>query len=277
MDKIDKRLLSKLKDKLYDNDLQDIADILYEYDPTIVSNFYCFPNDEDFFENNFSDKMEVARAVSYGDYNYADEYVRLNGYGNLQSREEYEYMEDLNDNADEMLDNAYDLYQANKIELPERVTEIIDDYEEEKENAVTFKDAYEDYQKQYNDAFHKTGVFWAFGHEQFDENKTHKDAPDNEYIAVGAGGYIHKDDKLKLDNFYRVTAPALKKDFVSKIDMDDLIKYELNNHECYYTGEYDEVVPIVQDFFEDKSKEEIESRVDKVYNDTLEKNDDLEL
>lgn len=36
-----------------------------------------------------------------------------------------------------------------------------------------FEKIREDYDKEYNDALNKTGLFWAFDRKQFDENKTH--------------------------------------------------------------------------------------------------------
>jgi len=43
-------------------------------------------NDEEFFNIFFGGKvLEAVRAVSYGEYNYCDDYVRFNGYGNLES------------------------------------------------------------------------------------------------------------------------------------------------------------------------------------------------
>lgn len=45
-----------------------------------------FNNDEDFFNTFFDGKViEAVRAVSFGEYNYSDEYVKFNGYGNLES------------------------------------------------------------------------------------------------------------------------------------------------------------------------------------------------
>lgn len=46
---------------------------------------FIYSFDEDFFETMFSSKMEVARAVSYGDVNFHHDYVRFNGYGNLET------------------------------------------------------------------------------------------------------------------------------------------------------------------------------------------------
>jgi len=61
-----------------------------------LNNAYCqsagysdneiYSNDEDFFEICFSNRIiEAVRAVSYGDYSYQHEYVKFNGFGNLES------------------------------------------------------------------------------------------------------------------------------------------------------------------------------------------------
>lgn len=129
-----------------------------------------------------------------------------------------------------------------------------------------------EYDKKYNEEFNKTGVFWAFTDAQFDENKTHKNAPDSEYLNVGLGGYIHKSNKEKLNNFNNIIAPKLKKEFANSIDINDLIDYELVNHECYYTYDYSEVIRLVQYYFEIKSGKALEM-VKKRFYDNLESGD----
>lgn len=128
-----------------------------------------------------------------------------------------------------------------------------------------FEKIREDYDKEYNDALNKTGLFWAFDRKQFDENKTHKDAPDNEYITIGDGGYLHKSNKTKFDNFFKNIAPKLKADFICKINIDDLIKYELNNYEAYYIGDYTQVIIAVKSYYQDLSIEEITKKVKNIY------------
>lgn len=45
---------------------------------------YC--NDEEFFETFFNGNVnEALRAAHFGDYNWSHEYVKFNGYGNLES------------------------------------------------------------------------------------------------------------------------------------------------------------------------------------------------
>lgn len=54
----------------------------------------CF--DEDFFNCFFSDKMEVARAVFFGNIqSWTDEYIRFNAYGNLESLNEFDVVEEI--------------------------------------------------------------------------------------------------------------------------------------------------------------------------------------
>ena len=79
-----------------------------------------------------------------------------------------------------------------------------------------FEELKREYDKKYNEELNKTGIFWAFNRNQFDENKTYKNSNNNEYLYIGAGGYIHKSDKDKFDNFFKVVAPKLKEEFTKK-------------------------------------------------------------
>ena len=116
-----------------------------------------------------------------------------------------------------------------------------------------------------NEELNKTGLFWAFNRKQFDENKTHKNAPDSEYMTIGDGGYIHKSNKIKFDNFFKITAPQLKKEFTDKIKIEDLIQYELINHECYYIGDFTLAFFAIKDYYNNMSNEEIIKKVKEVY------------
>ena len=62
----------------------------------MLNNAYCesinsfdnkiFENDEEFFKMFFYGKpFGVARATFYGDYNFSHDWVRFNGYGNLET------------------------------------------------------------------------------------------------------------------------------------------------------------------------------------------------
>ena len=91
-----------------------------------------YENDEEFFEMFFSnDPMELARAIYYGNYKYMDEYVRFNGYENLESLSEFQYERELKDNINEIMDELMENY--NNIYLPAELEEIFNDFEEEEE------------------------------------------------------------------------------------------------------------------------------------------------
>lgn len=49
-----------------------------------------YMNDEEFFELYFPKSIDAVRAAFYGDYNYLHYYVRINGYGNLESLNYFE-------------------------------------------------------------------------------------------------------------------------------------------------------------------------------------------
>jgi hypothetical protein len=84
-----------------------------------LNNEYCdqqnypddqiYSNDANFFADVYGgDVMEAVRAVSYGDYNYSHDYVKLNGYGNLESMnviDEDDLCESIDTIAEEVADN----------------------------------------------------------------------------------------------------------------------------------------------------------------------------
>ena len=121
-----------------------------------------------------------------------------------------------------------------------------------------------EYSNEYNKGIEESGVFWAFGKDQFNENRTHKrkEIDDNSqmynnYLSIGAGGYIHKADKPKLDNFLTNIAPKLKQQFLSKIDKNTFILYELLNHEAYYTYELDDTLDTMKNYYADITEDYI--------------------
>jgi hypothetical protein len=82
-------------------------------------NIYCqnqnngddeiYTNDEEFFNIFFEGKvLEAVRAVSFGEYNYSHDYVKFNGYGNLISFNSPSDEIDLNEIANEILENPQD-------------------------------------------------------------------------------------------------------------------------------------------------------------------------
>lgn len=88
-------------------------------------------NDEEFFGLFYSgmNGLEIARAIYYGDYNYNDDYVRIDGYGNLVSYTEYEMIEEIKDYMDEIVENLIEQYD--NLYLSDDIKEIFEEEEEE--------------------------------------------------------------------------------------------------------------------------------------------------
>lgn len=130
---------------------------------------------------------------------------------------------------------------------------------------MSFNDAYQEYDKKVNLELDKTGIFYAFSKEQFNENKPIKKAPNTDYLSVGYGAYIYKKDKNKLDKYFNEIAPRLKQELVSKVDIEDFIYYELINHECYYTGDYTDILEVLKPFYKDISDADMLDKIKDVY------------
>ena len=92
----------------YDNlDVQEKLNLINEVNGYNgqLEEFNYYENDEEFFKLFFSGKeYELARAISYGDYNYMDAYVKIDVYGNLVSMTSYELEKELDKYTDEIID-----------------------------------------------------------------------------------------------------------------------------------------------------------------------------
>lgn len=89
------------------NDLSELEEIVCELNSWngSLEDLRVYNNDGEFFEMMFDgNAMEAVRASQYGNYNYNDDYVKFNGYGNLESFSEYEYEELLKSNVDEIIE-----------------------------------------------------------------------------------------------------------------------------------------------------------------------------
>ena len=91
----------------------------------------AYENDEEFFDMFFANTMEAVRSVCYGNYNYSDDLVRLDGYGNLESFSRWEYEDELKDNIDDIIERLLSVYY--QIDIDEELTELIVEYLEEEE------------------------------------------------------------------------------------------------------------------------------------------------
>ena len=126
----------KIREYLLDNEdtLIDVVGELNSYNGCL-DYLDFWENDEEFFNTYFNNNpMEAVRATYYGNYNYNDDYVRFNGYGNLESFDEYAKNEEIKDNIDDIVDNLieyYDYIEIYKKELQELLEEENEEEEEE--------------------------------------------------------------------------------------------------------------------------------------------------
>ena len=80
-------------------------------------------NDEDFFNTFFyNNPMELARAIYYGDYNYTHDYVRFNGYANLETTDRYGLVKECKYYIDEIVNSLLGCWGM----LPELSEDLIE-------------------------------------------------------------------------------------------------------------------------------------------------------
>jgi len=109
-EKLVAELTKSLKDYIVDNcNLMDIVYEINSYNGELDDLKY-YENDEMFFEMFFSNTMEAVRAVSYGEYNYTDKYVKFNAYRNLVSISQSDLDRELEDSIDEIVESLVELY-----------------------------------------------------------------------------------------------------------------------------------------------------------------------
>lgn len=108
-----------------------IARDINSYDGSLEELDY-WENDEEFFNTYYPDKpMDAVRAACYGSYNYMDDYVRIDVYGNLQSVSEMGLEEEVKawaaDILEQIIDN-YDKYQGSYVldEIPEEFKALLE-------------------------------------------------------------------------------------------------------------------------------------------------------
>lgn len=92
---------------------------------------------------------------------------------------------------------------------------------------------------------HQVGLFWAFSNEQFEEGK--KSSPiksGDKYVSIGAGGFLPKSN---IDKWIQGMKDIEKWVKDTKKDAKEVILYELNNYECFYTGDISDAMPRLEE------------------------------
>ena len=103
----------EIKDYLL-NHVDEIGDIIIEINSIDGSLDFLeyWNNDDDFFNTFFyNNPTEAVRSAYYGDYNYCDDYVRFNGYGNLVSFNDYDLEKEYKEYIDDILKALLKHYQ----------------------------------------------------------------------------------------------------------------------------------------------------------------------
>lgn len=122
-------ILDEIKEAMVEKeDLMSIISDINSYDGNF-DDIQWWENDEDFFDTYYADDiMGAVRAVCYGEYNFTDEYVRINAYGNLETTN---YIQDeLEGYVDEIVDHLVENWDEFKdtINLTSETKELIDEY-----------------------------------------------------------------------------------------------------------------------------------------------------
>lgn len=84
---IQEKKIKSIVDQINNLDTEDLIRLHNSYcQEANYSDNEIYGNDEDFFETFFSNNViDAVRSATYGEYNFSDNYVKFNGYGNLES------------------------------------------------------------------------------------------------------------------------------------------------------------------------------------------------
>lgn len=127
-------LLNEIKGLLL-NDLDTLQDVVRELNSwnACLDYLEVYNNDDEFFDMFFEGKpAELARAIYYGDFNYNDEYIKFNGYGNLETFSKYDYEELLEENIEEITENLIEYAEYISIDS-EELDDLLSQYFEVEE------------------------------------------------------------------------------------------------------------------------------------------------
>lgn len=125
--------VEKLKEEITFEELEEMLRDCISYDGYFEDLDY-WENDEEFFETFYQGRLnELVRALSYGNYNYMDEYVHINAYGNIDSANEYDYKAEVEGYEDEIIEHYLELYEENNVSPSDELKRKLDDCIDEEE------------------------------------------------------------------------------------------------------------------------------------------------
>ena len=115
------------------NHVNEIGEIVSEINSIDNSLEYLeyWDNDEEFFNTFFyNNPAEAVRASYYGNYNYCDDFVRFNGYANLESFNDWELEKEYKEYIDEIVKSLIEHYQEMSI-CDNELNNLVEKYFEE--------------------------------------------------------------------------------------------------------------------------------------------------
>lgn len=109
----EEKKLKSIVDQINNLDTEDLIRLNNSYcQEANYSDNEIYGNDEDFFETFFPNNViDAVRSATYGEYNFSDNYVKFNGYGNLESFNYFgtdDLVESVDTIAEFMLENKND-------------------------------------------------------------------------------------------------------------------------------------------------------------------------
>lgn len=107
-------------------ELKEIVDEVNAWDGTL-ENFAVYNFDDDFINDYFPSPAEAVRACYFGNIkNWLDDYIRFNGYGNLESLTEWEYKDELQQYSQEIIEVANECLE--NLDIPKELAQKIKIY-----------------------------------------------------------------------------------------------------------------------------------------------------
>ena len=111
--------------------------------------------------------------------------------------------------------------------------------------AIEIRKMKKEKEKMVSELFEKCGVFFAFSEKQFEENKTPLKEGEK-YVSIGGGGYLPKGKVNELTEGMEAIERFGKQTVKKKNLVEAEILDELQNHECFYTGDISDVVDLFE-------------------------------
>ncbi len=134
---------------------------------------------------------------------------------------------------------------------------------------MNYKQLQSEKTKKYTELMNKTGVFFAFGQDQFNEaKKKYPLSPNEKYISIGAGGYIRESNYQEWIEGLKLISKWAKEENAkiraNKKEAEKTILYELNNYEAFYTGEIEDAFEVLK--LQGYTRQEVKEVYKKNYN-----------